>query len=84
MGLRELRDRLGLLPNTFIEVWEGRSTLFDPGREGLLQCPREQVVRYQDLLFRLERGRAEEEAVRDRAVAHPGGGEDIGSANVEV
>lgn len=62
LGLEEVRERLNLSADTFMDVWEGRSVLYGAARERLVRLLREEIAWHQDLLFRLERDRAEEGA----------------------
>lgn len=62
VGLEELRKRLGLSLDTFMDVWDGQSVLYGEAREQLVRLLREEIAWHKDLLFRLERDRAEDGA----------------------
>lgn len=62
LSVDEVRERLELSPETFAAVWEGRSVLHGDARERLVHLLREEIAWHKDLLFRLERERAEDGA----------------------
>lgn len=67
LGLNELRERLDLSADTFIDVWEGRTRLHGSVRERLAEILREEIEWRQRLLVALGReGAVEEEAARAR------------------
>lgn len=62
LGLEELRERLELSADIFIDVWEGRARLHGPVRKRLAEILREEIEWRQGLLVALGREGAEEEA----------------------